>query len=592
MKQKSRNHIKRISVPSIKNSKVAPKIKLKPITIYKSKSLLNNISQSNFGKTLNKGNISVSLFQDNEVNIVRNLNLDDEKNFCEKLLYKGSLEQNMLKEEKILSSSELNKGKNFPPIKNISFTDILESEKKLNESKKLSLRNIANNQIEKELYGNLKDIKRKLKELKNKKHEIYNNCESKTKQIKEINLEIESLKSENSQTFLGKIFDLKTSMSMSSMPESGENSKGNPEDTLKKLRKKINIKKIQDKKLSTNQLKIKNLGDKNVYDEKIQRMKMLYFARKENDEKKKEKQRQIKEIKEEMEEMNSELKEINKRTSKLKKQENIAIEKLMRHYEALLFRGKDTRNEGLIWIIKSMWKLGQNVPIQFIPTFLDFNAIEFLFKLANKSIELENKKNLLNKYKKELMIKIHKLYFYNKNSIDVDNFSKKLLGGNKKRSSLLFKTNLIKKNKILKRSVTQTNIVKTYIHSSVDDEQRDQEKNTFKEISKLVEKVGNNVEIEKIDGMESIEKLQKNIKEVENEIVELKNKEILRIFKQFIENDYENKYQVSIDIVLAALFGEHTKNIEVNKYAKYKKEYIDNLKSIRFYEYAKKNDSI
>jgi hypothetical protein len=35
----------------------------------------------------------------------------------------------MLKEEKILSSSELNKGKNFPPIKTLSFTNILESKK-------------------------------------------------------------------------------------------------------------------------------------------------------------------------------------------------------------------------------------------------------------------------------------------------------------------------------------------------------------------------------------------------------------------------------------------------------------------------------
>jgi len=96
----------------------------------------------------------------------------------------------------------------------------------------------------------------------------------------------------------------------------------------------------------------------------------------------------------------------------LKTQDNETIKKLMRHYEALLYRGKDTRNDGLIWIIKAMWKLGKNVPMEFIPTFLDFNAIEFLFKLANKSIELENKKKLLNDCKKNLRLKIHKLYFF------------------------------------------------------------------------------------------------------------------------------------------------------------------------------------
>lgn len=594
MKKKSRNYINSISVPSLQYTKNTTKIKLKPIRIYKNKPkpLLNNLSQTNIQRTLNKNSISVSLFQDNEVNIVRNLNLDDKNNFCAKLLYKGTLEQNMLKEEKILKSSEYNKGTSFPKIKRISFSNILESEKQLNENKKISLRNMANNQLEKELYGNLKDIKRKLKDLKDRKYELYKDYESKTQQIKEINEELESLQIENGETFLGKIFDLKTGLSISSRHDSSKNSKRNPEGTPKQLKKISTIKKIQDRKLSTNLFKIKNLWGKSNYDEKIERIKMLYLARKESDEKKVEKQRQIQEIKEEMKDIDDELIEINKKSTNLKVQENKIIEKLMRHYEELLFKGKDTRNEGLIWIIKSMWKLGQNVPMQFIPTFLDFNAIEFLFKLANKSIELENKKNLLNKNKKDLMIKIHQLYFYNKNNTDIGNFSKKLMGKNKNRSSLLFKTNLIKKNKILKRSVTQTNIVKTYIHSSVDDEQRDQEMNTFKEISKLVEKVDNNVDIEKIEGMDDIEQLQKNIREVENEIVELKNKETLRIFKEFIENDYKNKHQVSIDIVLAALLGEHTKNIEVNKFAKYKKGYIDNLKNIRFYEYAKKNDSI
>jgi hypothetical protein len=274
----------------------------------------------------------------------------------------------------------------------------------------------------------------------------------------------------------------------------------------------------------------------------------------------------------------------------LKTQDNETIKKLMRHYEALLYRGKDTRNDGLIWIIKAMWKLGKNVPMEFIPTFLDFNAIEFLFKLANKSIELENKKKLLNDCKKNLRLKIHKLYFFNNSNTDTDNFTKKLFQGKNRRSSLLFKTNLIKRNSILKRSVSQTNIIKTYIHSSVDDEQRDEETNTFKDISKLVEK-RENMEIEKMPGMNDIEELQKKIKNIENEIVELKNKEVIRIFKEFIENDYQNKYHVTIDVVLAALLGEHMKNIEVNKFAKFKKEYFENIKNIRFCEYRKKNDS-
>ena len=81
------------------------------------------------------------------------------------------------------------------------------------------------------------------------------------------------------------------------------------------------------------------------------------------------------------------------------------------------------------------------------------------------------------------------------------------------------------------------------------------------------------------------------IKEIENEIANLKKKETLRLFKEFVENDYENKYHVKIEVVLAALLGEHNKNIEINKYSKYRKDYIDELKNIRFYQYAKEKSS-
>ena len=585
MNKKTRNKINNISVPSFQISPSIDKIKLKPIKCFNKRALLTNYPNESEKNSIRK-EISTSLFQDNDVNMVRNLNLDEEKNFCANLLYKGKLEKNILNEEEYLSASD--KGFNLPKIKSITMNNIVESEKKMNENQKISLRNMANNQLEKELYDKLKNVKIKLKNFKNQKYELYKDFEIKTKQIKEINLEIEALQAGQGETFLNKIFDLKTS-SPHSRKESGKKSPNKLQDTPKRLRKEESLKINPEKKPSNSPKKIiKNLWGKSKYEEKIQRIKMLYLAKKDNDDKKMEKYRQVKQIKEDLKQIDMDINEINKKLLDLKSQENESINKLMRHYEALLYRGKDTRNDGLIWIIKAMWKLGKNVPMQFIPTFLDFNAIEFLFKLANKSIELENKKKLLNDNKKKLNIQIHKQYFINNNNnTDINNFSKQ---SKNRRSSLLFKTNLIKKNSILKRSVSQANIVKTYIHSSVDDEQRDQEMNTFKEISKLVENK-ENMEIEKMPGMNDIEALQKKIKSIENEIVELKNKEIIRIFKEFIENDYQNKYRVSIDVVLAALLGEHMKNIEVNKFSKFKKEYYENLKNIRFYEYGKKNDS-
>ena len=589
MKNKSRNIINN-NITSLQNETDISKIRLRPIKVHHKKKLFINSSQTDLMNNLTK-NIPVSLFQDNEVNIVRNLNLYDDNNFCEQIYFKKNLERNMINDEELLNGSNNKISKvNLPKIKNITMDSILESEKRMNLNKKISMRNMANNQLEKELYENLKDIKKRINDLKNRKFELYKNFQLRTKQIRDINFEMETLGFGKSETFLNNIFDLSDkSPSRNNSKKSISKSLGG---TPLRLGKKSMFLSPERKKSKYQKQLIKTLWGKNDYDDKIQGIKMLYIAKKMNDEKKAENEKNLKQYKEDIEQINKELKKIREELSNLKEKENTSAQKLMRHYESLLYQGRDTRNDGLIWIIKSMWKLGKNVPMQYIPKFLDFHAIEFLFKLANKSIELENSKNLLNKNKKDLTLKIHKLYFINNDhNTDSNNFTKKQFGGKSKRTSLLFKTNLIKKNSILKRSVSQTNIIKTYIHSSVDDEQRDQEKNTFKEILKFYEKRNNNYEIEKMEGMGRIEDLQNKIKIIENEIIDLKNKEIMRIFKQFVENDYQHRYHVTIDVVLAALLGEHMKNIEVNKFAKFKKEYLENLKNIRFYEYQKNKDS-
>lgn len=582
MHKKTRNLFNNSSVTSLKNETELTKLRLRPLKIKSKNKLFINSSQSNIRHAFSK-KIPVSFFQDNEVNIVRNLNIENETDFFANLFPKGNIEINMMNEEELLTGSENNKTNkvNLPKIKNITIDTILESEKRLNLNKKISMRNMANNQLEKEMHDNLKEIKTKINDLQNRKIELYKNFDLKTKQIKDIHFDLDVLKIGKSETTLNNILDLNINKLSTNKKEDSKNMTNSSQGTNPERKEIKNQKQL-----------LKPLFGKNKYEDKIQGLKMLYLAKKENEEKKAENERKLIKLKEENEKISKEVKEIRNELIELKLKENDYEQKLMSHYEGLLYQGRDTRNDGLIWIIKSMWKLGKNVPMQYIPSFLDFRAIEFLFKLANKSIELENNKNLLNKTKKDLTYKIHKLYFFNNdNKTDIKNFSPKLFEGINKKTSLLFKTNLIKKNSILKRSVSQTNIVKSYIHSTVDDEQREQEKNNFKEISKFYENKNNNVEIEKMDGMEKVEILQTKIKNIENEIIELKNNEVIRIFKEFVENDYQHRYHVTIDVVLAALLGEHMKNIEVNKFAKFKKEYLDNLKNIRFFEYRKKNDS-
>ena len=576
---------------------------------------LNNISSYKHKKTIKlQKNLSSILFQNNDVDMVRSLNPDSDKDLCENLLFKEHLINNKGTNDNFDIPEQLMGQKiSLPKIKRITISGILESEKKLNRNKKEAQRNIANNQLEKELYHELREIRNKYNEKKKKKNQLYNNYVFIMKQINDINLDLKIIELRYTDNYLSKIYEMKTKeleMQRIQREKMENDDKFNQKviNTLKtknsnldegldmkKINEEMNINNTIESNTNESKQNIKN----NTIENRLKRYKTMFLAKKEQDEIKLEKIQKIKSLKEELKQLDDEIKILNKELIELREKDNKVVQELMKHFQALLFNGRDTRNEGLIWIIKAIWNLGKNVPMNFIPTFLDFKSIEFLFKLANKSIELDNKKKLLNQQKKDLNIKLHKLYFCNdkvNNKSQKNLYSKKLFGEdnriNNRRSSLIFKTNLLKRNSVLKNSINDSIFVKSYIHSHVDDEeQNEKDPNTFKEISMTVNKNTKNYEIEKLSEMEDIKNLQTKLKEIEIEIDNLKNQEIKRIFKEFIVNDYQNKYHVSVDIVLAALLGEHCKNIEINKYAKFKREYFEAIKNLRFYEYGKNKDS-
>ena len=532
--------------------------------------------------------LSVFLFQNNDVDMVRCLNPDLDRDICEHILFKEYLKNNIGNED--MPEQMLSQKINLPKIKKITVNGIIETQKKLTQNKKEAQRNLANNQLERELYGNLRTIRKEYNDIKSKKKALYDKFEKIIKEINTLNLDLEVLELRYTDNYIKKMHKQNEFERI----DKDKNESHIPNETwdLNTNKSDLETNNIYSNKSSEAKTDKRSYSPSKL--ERMRQIKSLYIAKKEQEDRKFQKFGQIKKYKEELKNLDIDIKALNEQLSELRKKDHIIVQKLMKHYEALLFKGKDTRNEGLIWIIKAIWGLGQNVPMQFIPTFLDFKSIEFLFKLAHKSIELDSKKKLLNEQKKNLNIKLHKLYHFSNNN-QKDTFSNEIYAGKNKRSSLIFKTNLIKKNSVLKRSISQTNIVKSYIRSYNDDEEEDErnekELNTFKQLSMLIEKNKNSLEIEKLQEMNDIEELQVKIKKIENEIVELKKNEINRIFKEFIENDYQNKYHVSVDVILAALLGEHTKNIEINKFAKFKREYFDEIKNIRFYEYGKRKDS-
>ena len=83
----------------------------------------------------------------------------------------------------------------------------------------------------------------------------------------------------------------------------------------------------------------------------------------------------------------------------LKKELKLIKDELIIHYHKLLLEGKDTRNEGLSWIIRAIWKLKTNVIMSYLPKFLDQKSIEFLFKYSDKLDEIEQIQKNINKKK-------------------------------------------------------------------------------------------------------------------------------------------------------------------------------------------------
>ena len=92
----------------------------------------------------------------------------------------------------------------------------------------------------------------------------------------------------------------------------------------------------------------------------------------------------------------------------------------------------------------------------------------------------------------------------------------------------------------------------------------------------------------RLPAIELIGKLAHRKEKIEREIRLLRKKEMKRIFKLFIENNYENKYNVSIETVIAALVGEINKDRELVDYAKMRKKYFDNLRNIEYFSICKK----
>ena len=541
-----------------------------------------------------KNELSVAIFQNNDVELIRNLNPDSDKNLCGNLLLKEQLKNKI--ESNINISNLLNSSKKRPierkatlsKIKINSMDGILENEKIINIITKQANKNKDTNLLEKDLNKKLKQINDISSMKKLNKIKIYDNFKKIISEIDNISYDIQLINQRANEANT----QLRRESKIGDFGKKRRSSiKANPLNTNEILNYKKKV-----AKPFNNKNDIKDDIDKL---NKFSMMQSLYKNHKKNDFERKVKQEKIFELRNELKQLKIPLKSINNEIGELKSVEKNIKQRLMRYYQELLYKGKEIRNEGLSWIIKAIWRLGENVPMSFMPTFLDFNAIKYLFNMARLSVELESKKKLIIEIKKNLREKINNLFNdkekeNNKSNNTNENSNK----SNKNKSPIfLFKTDLLFKNKKMTNSSSQPKFMRTFYKlnenlksnmNDIIDDEVDSFKGTFKEMSKIFEENENNFNIINMPAVKRIKKLEKKIKELAIETKNIKKDEIKRIFKEYIDNDYESKYHASIDIVLGALFGEQTRNIQVNNFNVFKKGYLEEIKNIRFYEYGKR----
>ena len=177
--------------------------KLKPIKSENMIKINKTLSMSTKNQTnrlmrrnLSQGELSVLLFQGNEVDLVRSINPDLDRDICANILLKEQLKNNIINYDKYdLRTAKNNISSSLPKIKKITIHGILESEKKLNQNKKEAQKNLAYSQLELELYTELKTLRKEYNDKKEEKNNIYKKLKEASDKIEEMNLELQVLNS-------------------------------------------------------------------------------------------------------------------------------------------------------------------------------------------------------------------------------------------------------------------------------------------------------------------------------------------------------------------------------------------------------------
>jgi hypothetical protein len=84
-----------------------------------------------------------------------------------------------------------------------------------------------------------------------------------------------------------------------------------------------------------------------------------------------------------------ELSSCDQETSSARHEMKVAKNELVFHYSSLLKEGKDTRNEGLSWILKALKNLGKEIRKEMMPNDMDDKSIDVVMRITKISRKLD-----------------------------------------------------------------------------------------------------------------------------------------------------------------------------------------------------------
>jgi hypothetical protein len=284
--------------------------------------------------------------------------------------------------------------------------------------------------------------------------------------------------------------------------------------------------------------------------------------------------------------------ELNTKKNLLEKsKEEMAIvrNKLINRYHIKLYEGITFHNEGLPSIIKDIWKLNVQVNTNFMPSYLDKKSIQYLFQKAKQSLEINKLRQEIKDAENDFVSSLKE--WKNNDNIELNNNDypnkrpNKFFNKKDDSKNLPFDESELFKTKISDISISYLDpypktkqFILDYRRNHPQKFKKEMPTIKFKTLkfksfnipSKIIEK---NKKVEKL-------KYYLEIKLNQNEMND--KKEVERLTKEFILNNYQKKYKVNIETLFGSLFGDK-KNEMLIYYSRLEKDMRDSNKLIQFH---------